>query len=373
MLPADSFYSFFDVDFDAIGFSEFLKIFPIEEAIANFESDLQNALQTHKSIVATSSGTAAIHLALQLLNVCKEDIVLCQDFTFVASAMPILYEKATPVFIDSEKSTGNIDCAFLEEAITYFIKNNKRPKAIIATHSYGVVYDHLKLQELSNKYSIPIIEDAAEAIGASVNGNYCGTLGTLGILSFNTNKTLTTFGGGALICKNNTVAEKARYLASQGKSKRPYYYHETLAYNYRMNALGALYGSYSLNSLTAKLSTSRQLFEYYSSAIKHFDGLRMLHSKNGIDNHWVNCLYVDKPGGALLERDVLIDQFRKNNIPYRLPWNPLHKQPIFKECYYFGNGISDYLFSQGICLPSSNVTTDDRKRIEKVIFTVFKN
>ena len=350
-------------------------IAPLGPNVNGFEESIKSYLGEGKEVAAISSGTAGIHLALILLGIERDDIVLCQSFTFSASANPIKYQGAIPIFIDSEQETWNMCPEHLEEAIKDCIALGKKPKAIIAVHLYGMPYKVEEIQAISTKYEIPIIEDSAEALGSSYKNQKCGTVGDISILSFNGNKIITTSGGGALVCNSKSIKDKAVFLATQARDNAPHYEHSQVGYNYRMSNICAGIGRGQMEVLDAHVQLRRGMNDFYNGLFKGIDGVSMFKepSNDYFSNHWLSAITIDpKTTGGVTATD-LREAFTKANIESRPLWKPMHLQPVFKNEKYYGSGVSETLFKNGLCLPSgSNLTDSDRDRIEKVIFTIFK-
>ena len=337
---------------------------PLGPNVNAFEKSLQNYLGQNKHVAALSSGTAAIHLSLILLGVTKGDEVLCQSFTFSATANPIIYQGATPIFIDSELETWNMCPEQLEIAILDRLKIGKKPKAIIAVHLYGMPYNVTKIHELGHKYEIPVIEDSAEALGSEVNGRKCGTFGDFSVLSFNGNKIITTSGGGALITKSEVEKEKAIFLATQARDNAPHYEHSNIGYNYRMSNIVAGIGRGQLEVLENRVKSRRNNFNFYKKHIKNSD-FKFLEEPEGYhSNRWLSCVLL--PSFSIKEKIRL--SLEKENIESRPLWKPMHLQPIFKNSINFRNGNSEKLFETGLCLPSgSSITENELHRIVGVL------
>ena len=337
---------------------------PLGPNVNAFEKSLQNYLGQNKHVAALSSGTAAIHLSLILLGVTKGDEVLCQSFTFSATANPIIYQGATPIFIDSELETWNMCPEQLEIAILDRLKIGKKPKAIIAVHLYGMPYNVTKIHELGHKYEIPVIEDSAEALGSEVNGRKCGTFGDFSVLSFNGNKIITTSGGGALITKSEVEKEKAIFLATQARDNAPHYEHSNIGYNYRMSNIVAGIGRGQLEVLENRVKSRRNNFNFYKKHIKNSD-FKFLEEPEGYhSNRWLSCVLL--PSFSIKEKIRL--SLEKENIESRPLWKPMHLQPIFKNSLNFRNGNSEKLFETGLCLPSgSSITENELHRIVGVL------
>lgn len=339
-------------------------IAPLGPHVDQFEKDLATYTGTQYA-AALSSGTAAIHLALILLNVTTDDFVICQSMTFSASANPIRYQGAIPVFVDSEPDTWNMDPNALEDAIKFCLSKNKVPKAIIPVHLYGMPAKMEEILALANKYSIPVIEDAAEALGSTYNGKACGSFGQLGILSFNGNKIITTSGGGALIGNDAATIQKARFLATQARDPAPHYQHSEIGYNYRMSNVCAAIGRGQLEVLDQRVTQRRKNFERYLSAMKGFPGVSFQPEMgNSFSNRWLTSLTIDSKATKGVDREKIRLSLEKENIESRPLWKPMHLQPVFQSYPYFGGSISENLFENGLCLPSgSNLSETDFDRI----------
>lgn len=334
---------------------------PLGPNVDNFEHDIAGYLDENRYVAALSSGTSAIHLALVLSGVERDDYVICQSFTFSASANPIVYQGAIPVFVDSETDTWNMSPELMEEAIVFCIKKKKKPKAIIVVHLYGMPAKMNQILEIAGKYEIPVIEDAAEALGSSLNNRKCGTFSDFGILSFNGNKIITTSGGGALICKSEEQADKARFLSTQARDKAPYYQHSTIGYNYRMSNILAGIGRGQMMVLNERIEKRRQNNRFYRDSFQHINGIvfQSEPDKNYYSNFWLTSILINpKEYGATCEQMRLA--MEKENIESRLLWKPMHLQPVFKDAPFFGDGTSEKLFETGLCIPSgSNLNKDD--------------
>ena len=347
-------------------------ISPAGPFISLFEEKLAAYCGT-KAAAVVQSGTAAIHLALHLLGVQQDDVVLCQSFTFVGSSNPILYQKARPVFIDSEKETWNICPLALEEAILACREKGQQPKAIIVVHLYGMPAKMPEIMALSHKYNIPVIEDAAEALGSTINGKACGSFGDFGILSFNGNKIITTSGGGALLSNNQEAAAQARFLATQAKDHAPHYEHSEMGYNYRMSNISAAIGVGQLSVLAQRVAARRANYSFYQTLLGEIKGVHFLPEPQGyFSNRWLSCVLIDPSlTGGIGREDVRL-AMEKENIECRPLWKPMHLQPLFQDAPYFGNHYSKELFDLGLCLPSgSNLTDDQKQRIANQLKNVF--
>ena len=345
---------------------------PAGPFIGKFEKELAAYCGTSGAAVV-QSGTAAIHLALRLLNIQQEDIVLCQSFTFVGSSNPILYQNVTPVFIDSEKETWNLCPQALEEAIIDLVQKGKRPKAIIVVHLYGMPAKMPEIMALSQKYSIPVIEDAAEALGSSINGKACGSFGDFGVLSFNGNKIITTSGGGALLSNNIDIVAKACFLATQAKEDAPHYEHTRMGYNYRMSNISAAIGVGQLKVLEERVAARRANHDFYKELLSGIEGIQFLAEPDGFySNRWLSCILIDPEKTSGISSEQVRLALEKENIESRPLWKPMHMQPLFKNHKFFGTGLSEKLFEQGICLPSgSNLTPQQKERISSQLKVVF--
>ena len=342
---------------------------PLGPNVDGFEIDLEKYLKQGSNIAALSSGTAALHLALILLGVEKEDEVICQSMTFSASANPIIYQGATPVFVDSEKDTWNMCPNHLEEAIKDRISKGKKPKAIIAVHLYGMPFKVDVIKAISEKYEIPLLEDAAEALGSSYNNQKCGTFGDISILSFNGNKIITTSGGGALVSKNKDIKEKAIFLATQARDDAPYYQHSEIGYNYRLSNICAGIGRGQMEVLDKHVLLRRKINQFYKDIFNNIEGISVFSepSEKYFSNHWLSCVMIEEANTGFTSEAIRL-AFQKDNIEARPLWKPMHLQPVFSEAPYYGNRVSEDLFNKGLCLPSgSNLTTSEKQRIKEVL------
>ncbi|MEJ8605886.1 aminotransferase class I/II-fold pyridoxal phosphate-dependent enzyme [Riemerella anatipestifer] len=335
-----------------------------------FEDKLRVWLGENIFPVALNTGTAALHLALIILGVKAGDEVICQSMTFSASANPIAYQGATPVFIDSEKETWNMCPLALEDAIKDRIAKGKKPKAIIVVHLYGMPAKMDELMAVASKYEILIIEDAAEALGSSYKGQKCGTFGEMSILSFNGNKIITTSGGGALICKTSEQKDKAVFLSTQARDNAPHYQHSEIGYNYRMSNICAGIGCGQMEVLDERISQRRANHQFYINLFKNIESVEVFTepSEDYFSNHWLSAVLID-PQKAGFSREDLRLKFLEDNIESRPLWKPMHLQPVFAEAPYYGGQVAQQLFENGLCLPSgSNLTDADRQRISEVVY-----
>lgn len=348
---------------------------PLGPNVNEFEKSLENFLGDEVQIAALSAGTAALHLALIECGVEYGDEVICQSMTFSASANPIAYQGAVPVFVDSEADTWNICPIALEEAIKDRMAKGKKPKAIVAVHLYGMPFKVDEVMAVANKYEIPVIEDAAEALGSKYKNRSCGTFGRFGVLSFNGNKIITTSGGGALVCHTEEDKNKAVFLATQARDDAPHYQHSHIGYNYRMSNICAGIGRGQVEVLEDRVQARRLMSKFYVELFKDIPGVTVFTEPNAdyFSNHWLSAITID-PQSAGINREDLRLGLQNVNIESRPLWKPMHMQPIFSNSPYYGNNICEDLFEKGLCLPSgSNLTNDDRDRISDAIFNIIKN
>ena len=351
-------------------------IAPFGPQISAFESELSQFLGG-SHIAALSSGTASLHLALIILGVKRDDFVLCQSFTFSASANPIAYLGARPVFVDSEKESWNLDPIELERTILIFHSKGIHPKAIVFVHLYGMPAKVSEIIGISKKYNIPLVEDAAEALGSEWNNQKCGSFGDLAILSFNGNKIITTGGGGALVCADEVLADKARFLATQAREKAPHYQHEEIGYNYRMPNILAGIGRGQFMVLDQRVAQRRSNFNRYFEYFKFKESLGYCfefqnETSLSKSNRWITCILVDPELNKGITREYIRLELEKENIESRPLWKPMHMQPVFQDAPYFGSGVAERLFEIGLCLPSgSNLVEEDFDRIFAVLDSIF--
>ena len=344
---------------------------PLGPNVDFFENQLSEYVGVNAA-VSLNSGTAALHLALSLLEVNQGDVVLCQSFTFAASAFPIIYCGAEPVFIDSEADTWNIDPQLLEKAIEDQLQNGKKIAAIIVVHLYGMPAKMNELLLISEKYGIPIIEDAAEALGSSYNNKACGSFGKAGILSFNGNKIITTSGGGALLSNDEKLIAKTRHVSAQAKDPAPYYLHTQVGYNYRLSNICAGIGRGQMEVLPERIKKRRAIFEQYRIGLSRVEGISFLEEPNGFfSNRWLTTIVFDEKYFKLGTIETLRQYLETLNIESRPLWKPLHQQPVFADCKSYNNGISDRLFDTGLCLPSGSNLSESV--IENVINEIKKH
>lgn len=343
-------------------------IAPLGANVDGFESDLSSFTGTPYAAVL-SSGTAAIHLALIILGVQKDDIVLCQSLTFSGSANPIVYQGAIPVFIDSEPGSWNMDPAELEKAIRHYIHKGKKPKAILPVHLYGMPADMNTIMKLGAEYDIPVIEDAAEALGSSYAQSACGSIGDIGILSFNGNKIITTSAGGALLSRKKEWVDMARFLSTQARDTAPHYQHSHIGYNYRMSNILAGIGRGQMQVLQERVLKRRSNFEFYRSALGNISGISFQpEPAESISNRWLTCILVDPLQANGVTGEQIRLHLEKHTIESRPLWKPMHLQPVFAEAPSYLNGVSEKLFENGLCLPSgSSLSEYDLERITGII------
>ena len=351
-------------------------IAPLGPHVNAFEAALAERTHTQHA-AALSSGTAALHLGLILLDVGPGDVVLCQSMTFAASANPIVYQGATPVYIDSEPDTFNMDPQALEAAILDQRAQGKTIKAIIPVHLYGLAAKMQEIMVIAQRYEIPVLEDAAEALGSSIDGKPCGSFGQLGVLSFNGNKIITTSGGGALVGNDEALIQRSRFLATQARDPAPHYQHSTIGYNYRLSNVLAGIGRGQLEVLDERIAQRRANFDRYR---KYFDqwtakgyNIRFQEEPAGyFANRWLSCILVKPAENKGLTREAIRLHLETANIEARPLWKPMHLQPIFADCAYYGGGVAEALFETGLCLPSgSNLTDADFDRIFHALDQLF--
>jgi len=346
---------------------------PLGPNVTGFENDLESFLGENVQIAALSSGTAALHLALIQLGVNAGDEVICQSFTFSASANPIVYLGAIPIFIDSEPETWNMCPVALEEAIKDRISKGKTPKAIIPVHLYGMPAKMDEILLVANKYNIPVIEDSAEALGSIYKGKACGTFGKFAALSFNGNKIITTSGGGALVCKTKTEKDKTVFLATQARDNAPHYQHSEIGYNYRLSNISAGIGRGQMIVLSSHIKSRQKMHDFYVDYFKNIKGVEVFNEPNSdfSSNHWLSCILIDQSIVGKNREDLRL-ALEKENIESRPLWKPMHLQPIFEKYPYYGGKVCEELFENGLCLPSgSNLSEHDKNRILEVFNRFF--
>ncbi len=348
-------------------------VVPLGPNVNGFENDLEKFLDEDKHVVALSAGTAAIHLALIQLGVGPGDEVICQSFTFSASANPIKYLGAEPVFVDSEPETWNMDPELLREAIEERIRvTGRKPKAIIPVHLYGMPAKMDEIMAVAKEFEIPVLEDAAEALGAEYKGQKCGTFGAFACLSFNGNKMITTSGGGALVCSTKEEADFTKHLATQARDNAPHYQHSKVGYNYRLSNICAGIGRGQMMVLQQHVEARRNINLKYRQLLAGIPGLSFQSnpSSDFDSNMWLTCILVD-PAEAGFTREELRLAMEQENIETRPLWKPMHLQPVFADCPFYGNNTSETLFEKGLCLPSGPaLTSEDIKRVVNVILNL---
>jgi dTDP-4-amino-4,6-dideoxygalactose transaminase len=345
---------------------------PLGPNVNGFEEDLQS-FTSSKHAAALTSGTAAIHLGLIILGVKAGDTVICQSFTFSASANPITYIGAIPIFVDSEEQTWNMSPLYLRKAIEAGIAKGKKPKAIIPVHLYGMPANMPEIIAIAQEFNIPIIEDAAEGLGSHINGKFLGTFGEIGVLSFNGNKIITTSGGGALISDNIEYVSEARFLSTQARDNAPHYQHSKIGFNYRMSNISAGIGRGQMEVLNDRVKQRRANFEFYKSALSDIESILFLNEPDGyFSNRWLTTILVDSSKTGIGREEIRLE-LEKDNIESRPLWKPMHLQPIFSKYEFFGDGTSEKLFENGLCLPSgSNLSNEDLNRVATKIKQIFK-
>lgn len=347
---------------------------PLGPNVTGFENDIEHFLGSDVKVAVLSAGTAALHLALIAVGAGYGDEVICQSMTFSASANPIAYVGATPVFVDSEADTWNLCPIALKEAITDRIAKGKKPKAIIVVHLYGMPAKMDEILAIANEYDIPVIEDAAEALGSTYKGKACGTFGRFGVLSFNGNKIITTSGGGALVCHSQSDKDEAVFLSTQARDDAPHYQHSKIGYNYRLSNICAGIGRGQMEVLQDRVHARRAMSAFYEELFKDISGVEVFTEKSTdfYSNHWLSAIVID-PSITGLTREDLRLAFLEDNIESRPLWKPMHLQPIFVASPYYGGHVAEELFENGLCLPSgSNLTDECRHRISDIINKVFK-
>lgn len=345
---------------------------PLGPNVNGFEKDLELYLGENSYVGALSSGTAAIHLSLIILNISKGDEVICQSMTFSATAYPIVYQGATPIFIDSEIDTWNMCPNTLEIAIKDRLKKGIKPKAIIIVHLYGMPCKIEEIRKIANKYDIPIIEDSAEALGSSYKNRKCGTFGDISILSFNGNKIITTSGGGALVTKVKSLKDKAIFLATQARDQAIHYQHSEIGYNYRMSNICAGIGRGQMEVLENHINLRRKMHDFYQEIFINHSEINLLKEPNSdyYSNYWLSTITTNYKTKNCNDLRIL---FEEENIESRPLWKPMHLQPVFNQAPYYGTNIAETLFHNGLCLPSgSNLNEIEKERIKKCLiqFTI---
>ena len=334
-------------------------VVPLGPNVDEFEKRLESYLNA-PNVVALSAGTAALHLGLVELGVTAGDEVVCQSFTFAASANPVKYQGAYPVFVDSEPGTWNMDPDALERAITDRKRATGRyPKAIVVVHLYGMPAKMDEIMAIARRYGIPVLEDAAEALGSTYKGRKCGTIGDFGALSFNGNKIITTSGGGALICPNSEAAKHVKFLATQAREPMPYYYHKEIGYNYRLSNISAGIGCGQMEHIAERVSRRREIHSLYARELGNLPGITV-HSEpdaDAVSNFWLTTILLDDK--LPFSPEELRLTLEASNIESRRLWRPMNMQPVYADAPFYGNGCAERLFDRGLCLPSGSILTDD--------------
>lgn len=351
-------------------------VVPLGPNVNGFEADLEKYIDGKgRKVVALSAGTAAIHLALVMLGVQRDDEVICQSFTFSASANPIMYQGAKPVFVDSEPDTWNMCPKALREAIEDRIgQTGKKPKAIIPVHLYGMPAKMEEIKAIADEYDIPVVEDAAEAIGSEYKGKKCGTFGNYGALSFNGNKMISTSGGGALVCPGEEEAKRVMFFATQARDNAPHYQHSHIGYNYRLSNICAGIGRGQMLVLEDHIAKRRRNHRIYMELLSSVKGVTVMDnpSKDFNSNFWLTCIIVAPEEAGFTREDIRL-ALEADNIESRPLWKPMHLQPVFAGCPFYGNGVSEKLFDNGLCLPSgSSLKKEDLERVCHVIESLTK-
>ncbi|MBW3466425.1 DegT/DnrJ/EryC1/StrS family aminotransferase [Arthrospiribacter ruber] len=340
--------------------------------IPKFERKLASRLKTHQ-VSVVNSGTSALHLSLILAGVSKGDEVICQSFTFCASANPILYLGAVPIFVDSEAETWNICPEILEDTILSRLSKGKKPKAVVVVDLFGMPSKYEDILKIANRYGITVIEDAAEAVGSTYHGRPCGVFGNIGVFSFNGNKIITTGGGGAIVSSDTEVLAKAKFLSMQAREDFHYYEHNEVGYNYRMNNMAAGIGLAQIDKLDQKISKRRSIFQRYQEMLGNCNGISFLEEPDGVFcNRWLTNILIDEEVTGFSNDDIR-KRLLEMKIESRFLWKPLHMQPVFLDFPYYGGNVCSSLFYKGLCLPSSeNLSLDEQEMIVKVILKQYK-
>lgn len=348
---------------------------PLGPNVNGFEQDLENYIGQGSHVAALSAGTAAIHLGLVVLGVGAGDEVICQSMTFSASANPIAYLGAKPVFIDSEKDTWNLCPDALEEALKDRQAKGKKVKAIIAVHLYGMPYNIDAVRSVADRYGVPVLEDSAEALGSSYKGQKCGTFGDIGILSFNGNKIITTSGGGALVARTKEIKDKVVFLSTQARDNAPHYQHSHIGYNYRLSNICAGIGRGQMEVLDDHVALRREMNRFYQELFGNVEGVTVFAEpeEHYYSNHWLSSIVVDPSKTKGKDREGLRLHMDSLNIETRPLWKPMHMQPVFADAPYYGGSVAENLFQNGLCLPSgSNLTAAEKERIAAAIKDYFE-
>ena len=345
---------------------------PLGPNVTGFEEELKEYVNV-KNATALVSGTSAIHLALKVLGITEGDVVFCSSLTFSATVNPVIYEKAIPVFIDSDYKTWNMTPKALQKAFDDAVKNNKLPKAVIVVNLYGQSADYDEILKICNKYNVPVIEDAAESLGATYKGKQTGTIGEIGIFSFNGNKIITTSGGGMMVSKNEEYTKKSLFLATQAREPERHYEHKEIGYNYRMSNICAGIGRGQLKVLDERISKKKYIYESYKKAFENIDDIEMMPLYE-TPNYWLSVMTI-KEGSSIKPIDIM-EKLEKENIESRPVWKPMHMQPVFKDYKFFSDlkegSVSEDLFNRGVCLPSdTNMIDEDLERVIDLVKCCF--
>ena len=341
-------------------------IAPLGPHVDAFEDEFRQVVDVPHA-VALSSGTAALHLAMDLLGVGVGDNVICSSLTFSASANPICYQRATPVFVDCDE-TWTLDPNLLADALKSGDAAGKRAKAVIVVDLYGQCADYQPILETCDRYGVPLVEDAAEALGATYKGRPSGGFGRLGVFSFNGNKIITTSGGGMLVSREKELIDRARFLATQARDPAPHYQHSCIGYNYRLSNVLAAIGRGQLRSLAERVATRRRLFEHYVEGLQNMPGIEFMpEASYGRSNRWLTCLTIN-PSLFGSDREAVRLALEAENIEARPLWKPMHLQPVFSGARMFGGAVSEWLFQNGLCLPSgSSLSAEDQDRVISIV------
>jgi dTDP-4-amino-4,6-dideoxygalactose transaminase len=345
-------------------------IAPLGPHVDSFESEFARTVGV-SGAAALSSGTAALHLGLRILGTCPGDEVFCSSLTFAASANVVVYEGATPVFIDSEESSWNMDPELLRRELQASGQKGKLPRAVIAVDLYGQCANYDLIAPLCAEFDVPLVEDAAEALGATFRGRPAGSFGKMAAFSFNGNKIITTSGGGMLVSEDTQITQKARFLASQARDPAPHYEHSQIGFNYRMSNVLAAIGRCQLKVLGERVKAKRNIFEYYRQALGNMPGIEFMpEAPHSMSNRWLSCLTIDQEKFGKTREDVRL-ALEENNIDARPVWKPMHLQPVFSGCRFAGTGVSERIFERGLCLPSGTALSEEElSRICEVIRSV---
>ncbi len=345
-------------------------IAPAGDNVDGFEQDIVSFLGENVHATVVNTGTAALHLALIVLGVQRDDYVICQDLTFIASVNPAVYLGATPVLVGSEADTWNMSPEWLEGAIQGCLAKGKKPKAIVWVNLYGMPAKIDEIKRISQQYEIPLLEDAAESLGSRYKGRYCGTFGDIAMISFNGNKIITTSNGGVFLSANKNYVDQARFLATQARDKAPWYEHSTIGYNYGLSNISAGIGRGQMTVLPERILARRANNAFYQQAFSGIEGITV-HKEPGDDyfsNHWLSCILIDPKLTDGMDRDAIRLKLLASGIESRPVWKPMHLQPVFRDCRYYGDDLSEMLFEQGLCLPSgSNLKPEELEEIKEVV------